>query len=143
MSATHKLPVPRVRGWIRQTFLDDAAAQAIVSGRIFANMALPEAESPYIVYQLMSSESVSFIGGSRLWDNSLFLVKAVAKTPEYDSSILTPIVDRIDDLFHDATGEFDGVTIFTSQYERTIEYTDDEGYVHLGCEYRILPAHTR
>lgn len=120
----------------------DAPLTAIVAGRVYEEMPPPgNSALPYVIFSLYAPGDVMGIGATRLWTNSLWTVKGVARTLSYKGD-LGAIAGRIDAVLHGAAGStVDGIA-WALWREREIRYPEqsDAGdqVRHLGGIYRVM-----
>lgn len=127
--------------WLYELLTGDATLQALESGGIpVYNEEVPiPIELPVIIFQNQSSVSVQGVGGARIFNSSLYVVRGVA--PGASFKRLKLIASRIDALLHRSTGgtTSDGIVQDSVQEEIYRVREQDRGiaYRHLGGIYRI------
>jgi hypothetical protein len=129
----------RVRSFIYQTLTGDATMQGLIGTKLY-NGVIPAATAlPAGVMQLLSGgNDLMGVGGVRIWADTLWLVKFIAKGAS--TGPLEPIAARADELLHAASGTVNNGVIWECVRERPFELPTVENgvnYVQLGGEYRI------
>lgn len=130
----------RVAQWITETVGNDVDVMTIIgAGNIWELPAPPDATYPMVVFHLLSELDVrTGAGAQRIMVNQVWVIRAVYAAESYDDAIT--VADRIDLLFDRASGEADGLTVFSSVREYGFRQADESNgyqYRHLGGAYRI------
>lgn len=120
----------------------DATLTGIVDTRIFEDTPPEEGiPLPYVIYQLYTPGDVMGVGAKRLWTNSLWTVKAIARQLSYKGDLATA-AGRIDALLHQAAGVTADGTVWASTREYELRYPEkteaNDQIRHLGGIYRIM-----
>ncbi len=107
--------------FITKTLTEDPTLQKLIEGRVFRNIAPPNAGTPYIIFSLVPTPSdiVAIGGRKRIATKPLYLINAVAEGP--DDTIADAIADALDNAINGAQ-DLVGAT----------------GLIVQGC-YRIMP----
>lgn len=131
--------VTTVDTWIYGTLSVDAGLLALVSTRIYLDVAPEGASFPFVVFQLQTPErDLVTLGARRVWSTGMWLVRGVDKATSFTT--LKSIEARIDALLHGVSGSVTGGTVYESVREmpfRLTEVVDRVRYLHLGGIYRI------
>lgn len=124
--------------WLHQTLTGDVALMAEVNS-VHSSQAPQNAVMPYVVFDWLGGQDVTYVNGIRVWHSGLWVVKAVDEATTY--SVLSAAADRIEALLHRQGGNPDGGTVFTATREAPFRssYSDDAGksYRELGGRFRI------
>ena len=132
------LETTRIERWLYDVLSRDPVLSSAVSGRVYAYLAPPEAETPFVVFAFQSGTDTAGIGMARLFVSALYQVKVVGTG--WSWTPLQPIADRIDDLLHASSGTtLDGYVLgcMREQPVSYVEVSDGKVYRHLGGLYRI------
>lgn len=133
----------RARAWVVAVLKDDTTLGPLIgsgsAARIYNGVAPAGARYPFVVMQLLSGGTdLMGVGAIRIWADMLWLIKAVTKGSS--TGPLEPIVDRIDELLHGASGTVSGGVIWDCVRERPFELPTVENgvnFVQQGAEWRI------
>lgn len=124
--------------WIEATLSAASAVTDLVGTRIYADVAPPNIEYPFVVYQLQSPDDVRGVSSARILTSTLYVVKAVSIGTNFNA--LQPVVEAIDGVLHQASGPVTGGQVLACVRERPfrlVEVNEGNTYRHLGGEYRI------
>ena len=124
--------------WIESQLSGSTAVTAIVSTRIYPDVAPPDASYPFIVYSLVSPDDVRGVSSQRIMSSTIYLVKATALSPNFNA--LSPVAEAIDAALDKQSGPVTGGTVLMCARQRPhrqAETTDGKTYRHLGGEYLI------
>lgn len=125
--------------WIASVMAADTALQALVSGRVYSYVAPQGTAFPLVVYNHQGSSDLIVVGGYRVINSGLYQIKAI--TEAGGMATAKPIADRIDVLFHRATGAVVGGLILGCVREQPLAYVEAGNNIrrnHLGGLYRIV-----
>lgn len=133
------LEMAAARQYLYGALHGDATLMALVHD-VWPGGSAPEGTAfPFVVFQFMSGVPYAAVGAYRIWNNMVWLVKAVGETA--DISALDTIVARIDTLLQRGSGTPAAGTIWSCVQETTIEYPETisgKQYRHLGATYRLF-----
>jgi hypothetical protein len=138
MSAGYELSA--ASKWLYTTLAADSALAAVVSTRIYADLAPQAAAHPLVVFQFQGGVDFQAVGAIRIWSNLELLIRGIDQTTTYTANLRT-IAKRIDAVLHAASGSnVDGVIIACTRLRpfQLTELTDGVQYRHLGGFYRLL-----
>ena len=138
MRIADALPVDR---WLFSTLTGDAALDALIDGRVYIDVAPYSASYPLVILiPPQIDTAVREAGPTILMHTGQWTAKAVG----LDSfEALEPIVKRIHELLHSASGAVSSGTVIGAVVEGRIRYTETaEGqiYRHLGI---LLKVHSQ
>lgn len=126
--------------WIKDTLSNDPTVSGIAVGGVHLDLAPPDVQYPFIVYQAIEPPRVIRGLGVEHWMvDGTWQVKGTARGVEYLP--IAPLAHAIHDAL--VTGDTDAVSdgyIFTCTFERQVMHGEPKGQVqfrHLGGEYRI------
>ena len=94
--------------FIRMKLLQNAALTALVSQRVYRDVAPPEADYPYVVMTLLNANDLEVIGGIRVWADLLWQVEFWSRTN--DDGVIAAGAAEIDAALHDTSGSMTGST---------------------------------
>lgn len=130
------------RAWrfLRGALVADTELFAIVGQRVHRGSVPENGVMPAVIYALIApGETVTALGGNRVWSAPVFKVVGVMQTT--NGLLLEPMADRIDAALHNASGMAgDDGYVYSCEYLRPfelIERTGDKTYQQLGGEYRV------
>jgi len=132
------IEIARVLEWIYDTLSADSTLTGLVSTRIYDGLAPQGAAFPFVVFNHQGGSDLRGVGSERVFNNSLYQVKAVTKGGSFSSG--ATIADRIDALLQAASGTTsDGVILgcVREQAIMLIEQQSGVEYRHVGGIYRI------
>jgi len=124
--------------WIYALLSGDTPLTALISTRIYSEIAPETAIYPLVIYRATTMHDWLELGGVRGVVQPTYDVFAVDQTESY--LVVKPIADRLDALLHRATGTADGVIIYQclrQREHRTKGYTNGRGYCQLGGTYAL------
>lgn len=136
--------VALVGQWIEDRFAEKAAELESISvglsGRVYEDIAPPDAPYPFIVYQCqVPPRDIRGVGVTRVMVDTLYVVKAVAQTNSY--ATLAPVASVIDSAMTSEAGSAvgDGLVLAAVREEQFQMIDVDSGtqFRHLGGEYKI------
>lgn len=122
--------------WLFDTLAGDAVG---VGDRVYSEVAPPDSAYPFVVFQHQGGRDVAGVGPSRIMYSSLWLVKAVDRSPSLTT--VGPIARLIDSLLQGKNGANQYGKVLACAREQAFRMTEvDEGkfYVHLGGQFRIF-----
>ena len=125
--------------WLYGVLSGDATLAGLVSTRIYGYLAPNSATYPLVVYQYQAGSDLMGVGTARIWSDSVYVIKAIAKAETFGT--LKTIADRIDTLLHAESGSATGGSVVGCVRERAyslVEVVDTVQLRHLGGIYRIL-----
>lgn len=132
------IEIARAMEWIYDTLSADVTLAGLVSTRIYDGLAPQGSAFPFVAFNHQGGADLRGVGTERVFNNSLYQVKAVTKGGSYVSG--AAIADRIDTLLHGQNGTTsDGVIIgcVRDQALMLIEQQNGVEYRHIGGIYRI------
>ncbi len=129
-------------GYIYDLLANDSAIIALVSDRIFRDIAPPTATLPYITFSLISSPDRNAIGARRrLFTRPLLLVKGMTEgTDERPADLIASAIDNAL-MGQNDLAPSDGIAKLGVFREQPIAYVEEEQgvqYRHVGGNYRIF-----
>lgn len=110
----------------------------VAPGGVYADVAPPDVDEPYIVFSLSDATDVKVVGAQRVLTDVTYLVKAVQAGSSFVA--LDGIADGVDEALDNANGVTTSGVIIWCTRERPVRYsevTDGVTYKHLGALYRI------
>lgn len=125
--------------WIASVLAADTALQALVAGRCYSYVAPQGTAFPLVVYNHQGSADVIVVGGYRVMNTGLYQIKAI--TEAGGMATAKPTANRLDALFHQATGAVAGGLILGCVREQPLAYVETQNNIrrnHLGGLYRII-----
>lgn len=130
-----------VNAYLRSVLTGDAGITAVVSNRVFCDVAPVGTASPLVIYTLLDAEDVNGQGGGNTVLSHLrYSVRCVCEGASY-----TPLVDvgtRLQAVLHGRHNVVsNGWLIQGIQRERALQYPEIVGnrqYRHLGGVYRVF-----
>lgn len=125
--------------WLYSKLAADSALTAVVSTRIYNEVAPQNATYPLVVYQMQSAVDLPAAGGGRILTNSQWLVRAISTAPTFGGDLATAAT-RIDVVLQAAEGSVtDGyvVACVRSRVFQMVESDSGVQYRHLGGFYEI------
>jgi hypothetical protein len=130
--------------WINGRLRDDATILGEVTGddgveRIYSDSAPPDTAFPFILYGEQANEDLNGVGGERIDNSGLYLVRFIARADDWAS--LKPIAERIDMRLHLGRGAaVNGGEVAACWREREFKLVERPGgeVRHLGGFYRIM-----
>lgn len=128
---------------IKDILTGDATLDAILNGRVYENSVPDETPMPYVLLDDTAAEDIKGVGGIRMMVDTVYLVRAVANTDNYDS--LKPIAIRIDQLLEGVSRtDSDGYQITVDRIGpyRLTEQVGSRTFRSLGGTYRIWITQT-
>ena len=126
--------------WLYDTLKVDATLAGFVSTRIYSYLVPTGSGFPSVVYTYQGSMDAVAVGGIRIMNSGMYLVKAITQ----DNSMIgaaKSISDRIDALLHGSIGTVAGGIVLACIREYPIayvEYLNGLRYNHSGGVYRIV-----
>jgi hypothetical protein len=130
--------IPEVFRWIAAT-LNDATLNAAVPGGWHEHPAPEGTAFVYGTVQVQAPEDLDVVGGHRVWEELLVLLRVIAKGR--DTLALKPAVDRMDALLQRGSGTTAGGRVLSCVRVSPFylpEASQGQHYRHLGGLYRIL-----
>jgi hypothetical protein len=131
--------------WIRTRLANSIDIANYVGTRIYLGQAPDEADYPFIVYNNQSSDDLRVVGHQRVWTDTLYNVRAIANTSNFD--VLSPIALAIEQELHDVgtvevlDGDGNPIGFMYESYKerpfRMFEIVEGYPFAHLGGLYRI------
>lgn len=133
----------RARAFYAGTMKNDPAMQGfipLIAKRVFNRPAPQGTPYPYVRMDIASpGNDLIVLGGIRVWSSPLIRIYVV--TDDETTGNIEPIADRIDALFHNASGTVTRGVIWSSIRERGFDLPDTSvvpNISRLGGEYRTL-----
>jgi len=112
----------------------------LVSDRVYAYAAPQGVTYPFIVHGRQASTDFTLLGGTRLWSDLLYLVRAVGRVSSWSS--LAPIADLIDARLHEKSGPVEGggavLSCIRVEPFTLVEVVAGVQYRQMGGVYRLL-----
>lgn len=94
--------------FIRAKLVQHAGLSALVSTRVFRDVAPDDAVYPYVLMGLVSAEDLRVIGEAKLWTNMLWQVEFWSRTN--DDAVIAQGAALIDAALHNTSGSIAGAT---------------------------------
>lgn len=121
--------------WLCNVLEGDATLQALTNNQqVYQDTAPRSAAYPFISIQMVNGLPVQNATADKIMTDEVWIVKAVGKGDDYTP--LAPIVDRIGQVLHKASG----VGVIGCAEEDVFRYSEEEQgetFKHLGHYYRI------
>jgi hypothetical protein len=131
--------IPLTLAAVKSVCTTTPAITGIVGDRSYLDLAPPDAQYPFIVYQLQSATDLYGVGAQRIWSDNEVLIRGVARVDTYEP--LAPLAQQIDAAFDAMTVSTTGGQVLIArrirQYASVEEY-EDGPIRHLGGLYRIF-----
>jgi hypothetical protein len=122
--------------WLCSVLEADATLQGLtVNQKIYQDLAPEFAAYPFISLQFVDGLPVQNATADKIMTDEVWIVKAVGKGDDYTT--LEPIVERIGQVLHKASGE----GVIGCVEEEIFRYSEEDSgtiYKHLGHYYRIV-----
>lgn len=132
----------RAAKWIHGKLVADSALNTAVAGRIYADLAPPEATWPFVVFQHQgSADVVAAAGLNRIMVSSVWVVKAVTRAESWEA--LRTLADRIDIALQEAAGTAEDGTVLSCAREAPISFVEADNNETPGVQWRHLGAQFR
>jgi len=125
--------------WLVATLANDATLTGLGITGVYVDVAPESASFPCIVIGQQTARDVMVVGAYRIFENLLFLVRAVGQTQSY--AALASAASRIDALLHRQSGSgADGTTwgCVREQSFRLAEVQSGVQYRHSGGVFRLF-----
>ena len=125
--------------WIEDQLDASVALQTLIDGRVYCDVAPPNATYPFVVYQQQDGTDENAVGAIRIMSSFLYVVKACSQT-SYAS--LRTTVEAIDAALTDvvggaATGGGNAWGCYREAPFRLLDQEDGSKLFWLGGQYRI------
>lgn len=120
--------------WLFDVLSSDVNLEGAIGDRIYMDTAPEGSSYPFIGMQFVYGRAVSNMMADIVMFDEVWLVKATGKGNDYTA--LEPIVNRISQVLHKASGS-GVVACFEEEILRFSEIDQGEVYKHLGHYYRI------
>lgn len=126
------------KAWLYSQLHGDAELVDAAPGSVHFWIAPEGTVFPYLTFQFMGGSDLVTINGTRVWANTLWLVKATVKAGA--ASALAAILDRVDAVLDRTFGTIGAARVYWSQREGLFsQATSEKGITYLqeGAFYRI------
>ena len=126
--------------WLYGLLSADATLTGLVSTRIYSYLTPTGAGFPSVVYAHQGSMDVIAVGGIRIMNSGMYLVKAITQDNSMTGAAKS-ISDRIDTLLHGSVGTVTGGIVLACIRDYPIayvEYLNGLRYNHCGGIYHIV-----
>ncbi len=133
-----------VDNWLTATLLGDAEFTQLAGNRLYPGIALLDAASPYVVYNLQSGTDDNTVGGTRGPGRMVYAVLAVTTGASF--SPLHALVSANDRLLHGAAASLPSceITINREGVVRYPDFKDNVRYSLAGAMYAVtFQPHTQ
>ena len=122
---------------IRSLLVNDSDVNAIVSGRIYPEMAIEGAQTPYIVYSVMSNTPSNTKEGAPV-DEANVEILSVARSYSEANDLADKVRDALDRVTTTVTQTEGSVVVNSIQYtNEIIEVTEDRSLFASVQDYTI------
>lgn len=138
--ATEANALPKIQAWILSQLANDSALAAIVSTRIWRDIAPVGTGFPYVVFTMNQAEYMQGVGDCRLLTRAYYLVKLVTEGDPTDAQIVA--LTRFDEVIgKQSASQLDGF-LFSGRGTEPVSYTEPRPgtphfYNHVGSVFQI------
>lgn len=132
--------IPKIQAWILAQLTGDSALAAIVSTRIWRDVAPVETEFPYVLFTLQRADYVQGVGDCRLMTRAYYLIKLVTEGDPTDSQIAA--LTRFDEVIGQQTASLLNGFLYSGRGIEPVSYTEPRPgtphfYNHVGSVFQI------